>query len=76
MRLVTCANLTSLDHRVGEDRLGAQAQQSAKQESSIVIRNSVFQNAKVGVSVPRGASISMEGNNFKNVETPIEFRDD
>ncbi len=36
----------------------------------------MFENANVGISVPKGTKIDMKGNRFKNVKKTVEFRDE
>jgi len=40
----------------------------------IQITNCTFENVGTGVSLPEGANVTMKGNKFKNVKTPVEFR--
>lgn len=38
------------------------------------ITNCTFENCNTGISLPQGARVTMKGNKFKNVKTPVEFR--
>jgi putative FmdB family regulatory protein len=38
------------------------------------ILNCTFENVGTGISLPKGANVTMRGNKFKNVKTPVEFR--
>lgn len=38
------------------------------------ITNCTFENLGTGISLPEGANVTMKGNKFKNVKTPVEFR--
>lgn len=40
------------------------------------LRNVHIENSNVGISIPRGANIDMDGVTFKNVRTPVEVRED
>lgn len=42
----------------------------------IQIRNCTIEGAAVGVSLLKGTKIDLRGTRFKNVKTPIEFRDE
>ena len=53
----------------------AESPSHSSDSARMQIRNCTIENVKVGISVPKGASIEMKGNRFKNVETPVEFRD-
>lgn len=38
------------------------------------IADCTFENCSTGISLPQGARVTMKGNKFKNVKTPVEFR--
>lgn len=40
----------------------------------IQIENNTFENVGTGISLPKNAKVTMKGNKFKNVKTPVEFR--
>lgn len=48
----------------------------AQSRPMATISNNTFIGGNVGISVPSGANVSLEGNEFHDVKKPIEFRDE
>ncbi len=56
----------------GVDRR-ATPEPGAQGAPSLILRNSHFENAAVGVHVGEGATVDARGNTFKNVREPFRF---
>ena len=46
-----------------------------KRHSGILLKNNIIMDCKVGVSMPRGADVEMDGNKFVNNQKSVEVRD-
>lgn len=77
-RLLTFASLMSGSiSRESSPRNSINASDNASSsKGGINVSNNTIENANIGISVPKGTNITMTGNKFKNVKTPVEFRDD
>lgn len=54
----------------------ARSKDHSSGSGGIQIKDCMFENANVGISVPKGTKIDMKGNRFKNVKKTVEFRDE
>jgi putative FmdB family regulatory protein len=72
-----CPYCGSVARRVMSSAGPSPRDDGVKQADSYSITNNTFENATgTGISVPKGERGIIEGNKFKNVKTPIEFREE
>jgi putative FmdB family regulatory protein len=69
-RVMSSANLSR--PAVGAKQAGSASHSHDQSLGSIT--NCTFENLSTGISLPQGARVTMKGNKFKNVKTPVEFR--
>ena len=70
VRVFSAPNLLSGAH----NRLSKNLRPSEPVVGGTQITNCTFENVGTGISLPEGANVTMRGNKFKNVKTPVEFR--
>jgi putative FmdB family regulatory protein len=44
--------------------------------SGVTLKNVHIEGANIGISLPQGANVDMQGVTFNNVKTPVEIRED
>lgn len=75
LRVLSSANvLSGVGSEINQVPRPTETTGGSLRKGGLQITNCTFENSNIGISLPEGTNVTMRGNKFKNVKTPVEFR--